>query len=141
MYKCVFLMVLNLLLMSYSTAGVAADIESQQVKEKETYLVIYRPGPKWLDGKPLGEQPLMEHGKYMLSLYIKGSMMHAGPFLDDAGGAVILVVADESEAKHLVTEDPAVKTGLFKYEMHPWKLQPWSEFAKKARNSTSPTAP
>lgn len=35
-----------------------------------TYLVVCRPGPAWLPGKPLSEQPLQEHGKYMLSLHV-----------------------------------------------------------------------
>jgi uncharacterized protein YciI len=47
------------------------------------------------------EQPLKEHGKYMLSLYIKGSMRLAGPLNDNAGGAILLEISDESEAKAL----------------------------------------
>jgi len=100
---------------------------------KATYLVLYRPGPAWLTGKSVMEQPLREHGKYMLSLYTKGSMKLAGPLTDDAGGAVLLEVSDEAEAKAIVTNDPAVKAGVFVFEMHPWKLQPWEEFAKKAK--------
>ena len=69
----------------------------------------------------------------MLSLYTKGSMKLAGPLTDDAGGAVLLEVSDEAEAKAIVTNDPAVKAGVFVFEMHPWKLQPWEEFAKKAK--------
>ena len=100
---------------------------------KATYLVLYRPGPAWLTGKSVMEQPLREHGKYMLSLYTKGSMKLAGPLTDDAGGAVLLEVSNEAEAKAIVTNDPAVKAGVFVFEMHPWKLQPWEEFAKKAK--------
>src|SRR5262245_55919533 len=33
------------------------------------YLVVYRPGDKWLAGQPLEAQPLREHGRYMLALY------------------------------------------------------------------------
>jgi uncharacterized protein YciI len=135
------MMVLSLVLMNYSSPSIAAKDEPQQDKAKETYLVIYRPGPQWLTGKSLGEQPLMEHGKYMLGLYIKGSMMQAGPFTDNAGGAVLLAVNEESEAKALAAEDPAVKTGIFVYEMHPWKLQPWDEFAKKIKAAIEPVAP
>src|SRR5947208_16129696 len=101
-----------------------------QTATKATYLVIYRPGPAWLTGKSVMEQPLKEHGKYMLSLYIKGSMKLAGPLTDNAGGAVLLDVSDESEAKAIVTEDPAVKSGIFVYEMHPWELRPWDKYAK-----------
>src|ERR1044071_4440206 len=51
----------------------------QETTSKANYLVLYRPGPAWLTGKSVMEQPLKEHGKYMLSLYIKGSMKLAGP--------------------------------------------------------------
>jgi uncharacterized protein len=126
-------MVLTIALMSYSSLSIAATDEPQLEKAKKTYLVIYRPGPAWLVEKSIFDQPLKEHGKYMLSLYIKGSMKLAGPLTDNAGGAVLLAVADESEAKAIVAEDPAVKSGIFLYEIHPWKLQPWDEFAKKAK--------
>jgi uncharacterized protein YciI len=105
----------------------------QGAATKATYLVLYRPGPAWLTGKPVMEQPLKEHGKYMLSLYIKGSMKLAGPLTDNAGGAVLLEVSNEAEAKAIVANDPAVKSGIFVSEMHPWKLQPWEDFAKKAK--------
>jgi uncharacterized protein YciI len=111
----------------------------QESAAKATYLVIYRPGPAWLTGKSVMEQPLKEHGKYMLGLYIKGSMRLAGPLSDDAGGAVLLEVSDEAEAKAIVTNDPAVKSGIFVYEMHPWKLQPWDELAKKAKDAGQPS--
>ncbi len=132
---------LTFALICSSSRSIAAENEPQQEQKKVTYLVIYRPGPAWLVGKSVLEQPLKEHGKYMLGLYIKGSMKLGGPLTDDAGGAVLLTVADEPEAKTIVAADPAVKSGIFVYEMHPWKLQPWDEFAKKAKSSTQPVAP
>ena len=116
-------------------------VNLQETTTKGTYLVIYRPGPAWLPGKSVMEQPLKEHGKYMLSLYIKGSMRLAGPLTDNAGGAVLLEVSDEAEAKAIVTNDPAVKSGIFVYEMHPWKLQPWDELAKKVKGAGQPSRP
>lgn len=29
----------------------------------KTFIVIYRPGSSWIEGKPISEQPLQEHGK------------------------------------------------------------------------------
>jgi len=87
------------------------------------------------------EQPLKEHGKYMLGLYIKGSMKLAGPLTDNAGGAVLLDVSDEAEARTIVANDPAVRSGIFVYELHPWKLQPWDEFAKKAQGAAQQMTP
>lgn len=104
---------------------------------KVAYLLIYRPGPAWLAGKPIADQPLREHGRYMLSLYVKGSMKLAGPLTDDSGGAVLLVVPTETEARDVIANDPAVKTGVLIPELHPWKLQPWHEFATKAHGTAS----
>lgn len=119
----------------------AETVNPQEATTKATYLVIYRPGPAWLTGKSVMEQPLKEHGKYMLSLYIKGSMTMAGPFTDNAGGAVLLEVSDEAEAKATVANDPAIKSGIFVYEMHPWKLQPWGELAKKLKGAGQSSLP
>ena len=108
----------------------AADEQSEAVV-KTTFLVIYRPGPAWLPGKPVSQQPLTEHGKYMLSLFVNGSMKFAGPLTDDAGGAVVLQVVDEAEARAIVAADPAVKDGIFVHEIHPWGLVQWEKYLKK----------
>ena len=131
--------VLTLALMYCPAPGLTQTVTPQEAAAKGTYLVVYRPGPAWLTGKSVMEQPLKEHGKYMLSLYIKGSMKMAGPLTDNTGGAVLLEVSDEAEAKAIVANDPAVQSGIFVYEMHPWKLQRWDELAKKAKNA-SPTS-
>ena len=113
----------------------------QLVVVNRSFLVIYRPGPAWVPGKPVTEQPLKEHGKYMLSLYISGSMKLAGPLTDNAGGAVLLDVADEAKAKAIVAEDPAVKSGIFVYELHPWELKRWDEYSKKRQSHAQQGAP
>ncbi len=128
-------LVLSLAIAYCPAQGLTQTVNPQEAAMKATYLVVYRPGPAWLTGKSVMEQPLKEHGKYMLSLYIKGSMKLAGPLTDNAGGAVLLEVSDEAEAKAIVANDPAVKSGIFVYEMHPWKLQPWDELAKKAKGA------
>ena len=133
MRMAAFFLVLSLAPIYSSAQSPTETTNPREAATKATYLVLYRPGPTWLTGKPVMEQPLKEHGKYMLSLYIKGSMKLAGPLTDNAGGAVLLEVANEAEAKAIVTNDPAVKSGVFVYEMHRWKLQPWEEFAKKAK--------
>jgi len=98
---------------------------------KPKYLVVYRPGPAWLPGKPLKEQPLKEHGRYILSLYVKGSLKFAGPFSDDAGGAAAFEAADDDEARAVVSADPAVTSGVFLAELHPWALVDWERRVTK----------
>jgi len=105
------LLLVGLAVLLYSAQSLTAADEKQQIKSKITFLVIYRPGPAWLAGKSVSEQPLKEHGTYMLALYKQGWMKLAGPLKDNAGGAVVLEVADESQAKAIVAEDPAVKSG------------------------------
>jgi uncharacterized protein YciI len=134
------LLVVGLVALLYSAQSLTAADEKHQIKPKITFLVIYRPGPAWLPGKSISEQPLKEHGKYMLGLYVKGSMKFAGPLTDNAGGAVVLEIADESQAKAIVPGDPAVKSGVFICEMHPWELKPWGDYAKKAESSAKPDA-
>ena len=98
---------------------------------KITFLVIYRQGPAWPQGKSVSELPLKEHGNYMLSLYAKGVMKQAGPLTDNTGGAVVLEVSSEAEAKAIVANDPAVKAGIFVHELHPWALVAWEKYLKK----------
>ena len=125
--------ILTLLFLLARTAGAqqADSSPTNKPTAKSTFLVVYKPGPKWLTGKPLAEQPLREHGRYMLSLYSKGDLKIAGPFTDDSGGAVVLNVADEAAAKSIVRNDPAVVTGVFVYELHPWGLVDWESSLKK----------
>ena len=98
---------------------------------KTTYLVVYRPGPGFLTGKPLKEQPLKEHGKYMLKLYTEGTLKIAGGFLDDTGGAMVFEAETEEQAKSVVAADPAVVTKVFVAELHPWKPRDWEQLVKK----------
>lgn len=99
--------------------------------KKETFIVIYKPGAAWVKGKSVSEQPLKEHGKYLLGLYKSEILRFAGPFTDDAGGAAVLEVSDASEAKKILERDPAVTSGVMTYELHPWQLVPWESYVKK----------
>lgn len=111
--------------------GMEIQNKNQTVMKKETFIVIYKPGAAWIKGKPVSEQPLKEHGKYLLELYKSGILRFAGPFADDTGGAAVLEVADEAEAKKVVEQDPAVTSRVMVYELHPWRLVPWENYLKK----------
>jgi uncharacterized protein YciI len=111
--------------------GVAAPDEG--AVKKTTYLVVYRAGPGWIAGKPLAEQPLNEHGKYVVALYVKGVLKFGGQFLDNSGGAMVFEAADETEAKAVVAEDPAVIGKVFVGELHPWRLTDFEQLAKRQR--------
>jgi hypothetical protein len=42
-----------------------SEIFSEKLEDavmKKTFLVLYRPGPSWIEGKSIYEQPLEAHG-------------------------------------------------------------------------------
>ena len=124
-------LLIALVLFAHSGLCIAAESDDPVSGKKATYLLIYRPGPAWPQGKTVAELPLKEHGSYMLTLYAKGSMKLAGPLTDNAGGAVVLEVEDESEAKAIIANDPAVKAGIFVHELHPWAPVQWEKYLKR----------
>jgi len=129
--KPTFLFVIGVLLLAHSWLPRAAAGTEPPSSAKITFLIIYRPGPAWPQGKSVSELPLKEHGSYMLSLYAKGVMKLAGPLTDNAGGAVVLEVSSDEEAKAIVANDPAVKAGIFVHELHPWAPVSWESYLKK----------
>jgi hypothetical protein len=73
------------------------------------YVVLHSPGPKWLPGKTLFEQPgVLEHVEY----------------LDDKGGGMMIPTAgvSEDEVAKYAADDPAVKSGVLLAEVRPWVI-------------------
>jgi uncharacterized protein len=98
-----------------------------------SYLCVYRPGAKWLPGKPLSEQPLHEHGRYMLDLYRRGIMRLAGRFADGSGGAMLFGADDDASAQAIVAADPAVVAQTFTYELRQWAFVDWAALVNKEK--------
>jgi uncharacterized protein YciI len=114
--------------------GAALVVGSADVNAASTqpsYLCVYRPGPRWLPGKPLSEQPLREHGRYMLDLYKRGVMRLAGRFADGSGGAMLFGADDDASAQAIVAADPAVVAGTFAYELRQWAFVDWAALGKR----------
>ncbi len=101
----------------------------------QPFIILYRPGPAWLVGQPLTEQPLREHGFYMHRLWQEGKLLHGGPFLDDTGGAAVVLCEDEDEARAIMENDPAVVDGIFVAEGHPWYMVDWERFGQGPREA------
>lgn len=104
----------------------------------QPFMILYRPGPAWLVGKPLMEQLLREHGLYMHRLWQEGRLLHGGPFTDDAGGAAVVYCEDDHDAQAIIENDPAVIDGIFVAEAHPWYMVEWERFgAPRAETAQS----
>ena len=94
----------------------------------QTFIIIYKPGPAWVEGKSVGEQQLLPHGDYMHQLYQNGALRFAGPFIDDSGGATVIETTDMEAAQDILKKDPAIISGVFTAEIHPWYLVDWENF-------------
>jgi uncharacterized protein YciI len=87
------------------------------------YVVFHSPGPLWQSGVDFREQPgVQEHVAHYRQLYEDGKLELGGPFLvPDSGGMMVTtknVPYDELET--FVAADPAVQSGLLRFEIRPW---------------------
>jgi uncharacterized protein YciI len=99
---------------------------------RNTYLVVYRRGPDWVDDKPMREQQSMrEHFLYYLGLHRKGLLIAGGGFTDESGGAAVFEADNDAAATEIVAADPAVKSKVFRFELQHWKPNPWEEISQK----------
>ena len=100
--------------------------------EKERFVIIYSPGPAWIAGKPIWEQPLQAHGDYVHQLYLQRKLVMAGPFTDSSGGMDVIDVADEAEAQAILAHDPAIQAQIFTARIHPWYCVDWQTYGSSS---------
>ena len=89
------------------------------------YVVFHKPGPAWLAGKSMFEQPgVRAHVEHYRQWLESGKLQHGGPHLDDTGGGMMIPSAGISaeEAAAFAREDPAVKDGTLLAEVRPWLI-------------------
>lgn len=87
------------------------------------YVIMHIPGPAWVQGlDPTQQKGVAEHSAYISRLFSEGKIEASGPFLKDNAGGMILTAAgiDAAEAERMGTDDPAIRTGLIRYEVRPW---------------------
>src|SRR5271170_4983398 len=86
-------------------------------------LVLMKRGEKWNPDAPDFMDAMKQHGAYAQQMITQGNLAIAGPFpFNDQGelrGVGIFRVGAEQTAK-LLKDDPAIKAGLVKPELHPW---------------------
>jgi uncharacterized protein len=86
-------------------------------------LVLLKRGDKWNPSAPEFMDVVKQHHALLKQMTEQGSLAIAGPFpLDDQGelrGVEIFRVGAEQAAR-LVQDDPTVKAGFLKPEMHAW---------------------
>ena len=99
------------------------------------FVVIYTPGPAWLQGKSITEQPYFrEHGRYMQRFFADKRLIMGGPFMDNQGGLGIIDVANEAKAREILEQDPAVLARVFQPHLHPWNAV-FNQYTAKSAQS------
>ena len=63
-----------------------------------------------------------EHFQYLKKLTNDGIVYLAGPVTDGSFGVVIFDAESEEDARRLMEDDPAVKSGLFGAELYPFRV-------------------
>lgn len=87
--------------------------------------MLHRPGPAWQTGKSVFGQPgVDEHIAYYREWLEAGKLEMGGPYLDKAGGGMMIPVAgvSEEDVRRFANDDPAVKGGLLVVEIRPWLI-------------------
>lgn len=85
------------------------------------YLILLTPSKNWKEGVVLHNQPFMpEHAVYVQKEFNKGTIILAGPFAGSTGGAVVIDAEKEEDVITFAENDPAVKNGIFSYEIKQW---------------------
>ena len=89
------------------------------------HVVFHYPASGWRTGvAPVHQPGVDDHVRYLQSLDSSGAIVMAGPFMDtDCGGMLVLherIGRDEAIA--IATADPAVASGLIRYEVRTWHV-------------------
>jgi uncharacterized protein YciI len=107
------------------TSGSGSSGKVDQPMRDVRFVVIHSPGPKWLPGKTLFEQPgVREHVEHYRKFLEAGKLALGGPHLDSKAGGMMIPSASvsEDEVARYAADDPAVKSGLLLAEVRPWLI-------------------
>ena len=85
---------------------------------KNTFIILCAPGPAWVAGKTVREQPYWaQHADFMDLLFANGTVILGGPFADATGSLVIVEAENEHEVADLFARDPFVVHGIFALDL------------------------
>ncbi|MHC5109922.1 MAG: SRPBCC domain-containing protein [Planctomycetota bacterium] len=89
------------------------------------FAYIVAPGPQWKDGvRPSQQEGFDGHMAFLQELKAADALVAAGPFHDDAGGGMTLLLAGNLEAARVwTTRDPWIQSGhLVVAGLRPWAV-------------------
>ena len=71
---------------------------------------------------PQEEAAMDEHYEYLKKATAEGTVLLAGPCLDETFGVVVLSAESEAAARAFMLNDPSVKSNVMMAELHPMKI-------------------
>ena len=113
-------LMLILIIFCSLTLGIAEEQKPPQLVTY--YLGLLYKGPVRTQSADESAKIQSAHLQHLESLYKQGILLIAGPMGDDGDlrGIVVLKVKSLEDAQALVNNDPAVKAGRLRVELHPW---------------------
>jgi uncharacterized protein YciI len=71
---------------------------------------------------PAEEAAMEAHFQYLKQAAVAGTVLLAGPCLDETFGLVVFQAQDEAAARAFMYADPSVQANVMMAELHPFKL-------------------
>lgn len=71
---------------------------------------------------PLENEIMGSHFNYLKELLAEGKLILAGPETTGKFGLCVFEAANETEAKNILDNDPAVKAGVVSGELYPYRV-------------------
>src|SRR5579863_7040457 len=106
-----------------SAVVVASDIGPGGYEMTTYYMAFLYRGSKWTPQEtPETKKIQEEHLRHIQEMAKSGKLVVAGPFTDggDLQGIFLFQGVSAEEARQLSDDDPAVKAGRLRIEIHPW---------------------
>jgi uncharacterized protein YciI len=78
---------------------------------------------EFFDSPTAMEESMMEaHYEYLREAASQGTVLLAGPCLDETFGVVIFNAENEAAAREFMLNDPSVKSNVMMAELHPMRI-------------------
>ena len=102
-----------------TTSAAQSAASAAAAASKPLFAVEFRTGPAWNPALPPGQQAYMrEHSANLKKLRDEGRIRIGARYGEV--GLVVLEAATIDEARAWIEADPAVKSGTFRFELHPF---------------------
>jgi len=110
------------LLVTVGTA-LAAEVGPGGYQMTTYYVAFLYRGPRWTPQETAETKKIQEeHMANIRRMAASGKLVLAGPFTDDGElrGIFVFQGVSREEAEQMAANDPAVKAGRLRIELHPW---------------------